>query len=314
MSGVKESTIGFAAQTAIILATAAATRAAQVRRNQLITRLEACVQQTEPAVRRQNAGLIDQVEDWLQRHPVSAPVGLFDTRDLTRLSALRENTQQELAEGQRLLDQLESILVSGARALQRSLSNQLGVLEQRINRNQQTLTAWGVDHTEQWTRRIGAVRQLLAAEQWSHAESEIERLNVAVDTAEASVEELEQKHQQRLYLLQAIRQVCADMGFAEVEAPAFQTAGVKTSPITFTVDTWDRGVIQFLLRLDGLTVHSDISQDHCFEEFSQISEYLSDQYGIQTSFRMPEGADRPRLRQRGEMEEPFGISAERPLT
>ncbi len=314
MSGVKETAILYAVQTATLLAYAAATRAAQIRRNQLVNRLQACLQQTDAAIRRQNADLIDKAEVWLQRHPVNRPIPLFDTRDLNMLSTLRDMTQQEVAEGERLLSELEAALASGERALHRLLSNQLGVMEQRVAGNREALSAWGIDHTEQWQTRLIKTRQLLDSEQWAQAEHEIEQLNAAIDAAEASAEALEQKHQQRLYLLQAIRQVCADMGFTEVDTPAFQTEGVKTTPITFTVDTWDRGVIQFLLRLDGLTVHTDIAQSHCFEEFSQLSDYLSEQYGIQTSFQMPEGADRPRLRQRGEMEEPSGLSAEQPLT
>jgi hypothetical protein len=94
------------------------------------------------------------------------------------------------------------------------------------------------------------------------------------------------------------------MGFQEVTPPHLEHEGDRGSRILYTVDTVDRGRISFSLTLEKISTFSEIADDRCFEEFGQISQYLEEAFGIQTSFRLADGEPLPRLRQKGELDLP----------
>ena len=94
------------------------------------------------------------------------------------------------------------------------------------------------------------------------------------------------------------------MGFDEVTQPRYERQGDHGSRILFTVDTLDRGRIAFTLSLDDISSFSEITQDHCFEEFGELSQYLEKTFGIHTQFRMADGEPVPELLRKGELDLP----------
>jgi hypothetical protein len=95
--------------------------------------------------------------------------------------------------------------------------------------------------------------------------------------------EKDKLHQKRLYVIKSLREVCASLGFQEVDDPHYSEKDNPYSPVIQTFDTLNLGTITFTVALEGkLESSSRISIDHCDEEFSKFSEVLKDQFGIET--------------------------------
>ena len=165
----------------------------------------------------------------------------------------------------------------------------------------------------QWHEALQSADRMLMREEYGKLESSLAALEHDLTAKRGTGEEQEGKHQKRLYVLKALRQVCAEMGFEELADPRFEQAGNRGSRILLTVDTLGRGKIAFSLSLDGISTRSEIADDRCFEDFGRLSEYLGEQFGVETHFRTDDGTEIPKLRAKGEMEEPQdgGLTMER---
>ena len=107
-----------------------------------------------------------------------------------------------------------------------------------------------------------------------------------------------------MYLLKALRQVAADLHFTEITQPHFEKPSERGSRIVFSVDTHDRGQIDFHLTLDGLGSFSEMADNQCPVEFGELSKQLDERFGIQTQFRPVTGESTPELRRKSEKELP----------
>ena len=165
---------------------------------------------------------------------------------------------------------------------------------------------FGQGRVDEYESRLQTLRQLLDAEQYSTLEAELQELPARLDRDGQQAERLEQQHQKRMYLLKAVRQVCAEMGFKETAGPRYATPGDRRSRILLDVDTFSQGKIAFMLALDGISSHSESATDRCFEQFDEISKYLRDRFEIETEFQPVDG-QRPQLIEKGEKDEPDGI-------
>jgi len=93
-------------------------------------------------------------------------------------------------------------------------------------------------------------------------------------------------HQKRLYVIKSLREVCASLGFDEINEPLYEKEGDAYSPVVQDFDTLIHGTLTFRMALEGnVESSSGISIDNCGEKFSEISELLREQYGIETSFK-----------------------------
>jgi hypothetical protein len=101
------------------------------------------------------------------------------------------------------------------------------------------------------------------------------------------------------------------MGFKELAPPRTEQPDDLKSRIILTVDTLNRGEVSFYLSLESIEADSCISQSHCFEEFGQLSAQLAEAFGVMTKFQMADGKSDPKLRRKGELEEPTGTEAEK---
>lgn len=110
-----------------------------------------------------------------------------------------------------------------------------------------------------------------------------------LDTLIEDVNCKEEFHQKRLYVIKALREVCASLGFRELDSPHYAEENNFHSPIVQTFDTLNVGVIKFIITLDGkLESDSGISKDRCGLEFTDISKLLKDEFGVETEFRIVE--------------------------
>ncbi len=119
--------------------------------------------------------------------------------------------------------------------------------------------------------------------------TELEKLLHDIEKLSNDTEEKENLHNKRLYLIKALREVCASLGFKEIDKPDYELKNDPNSPVIQNFDTLNAGVIKFIFNLDGkLETDSNISIDNCGNEFSTISEILKEQFGVETDFKIVE--------------------------
>lgn len=123
------------------------------------------------------------------------------------------------------------------------------------------------------------------------------------------VSALETQDQERRFVLGALRDVCVnDMGWKEVGVSVLKIESNPESPIIAKFNTYSDGIIEFVLRMDGIESHSDFSNEKhgCYKQFDSISEKLKS-FGVTTRFRHKGDEDEdPRLIRKGELDEPHG--------
>lgn len=117
-----------------------------------------------------------------------------------------------------------------------------------------------------------------------------------VEELVARADELEAQQQRRMYTLKGLREVCARLGFEEVQAPNYEN-GQPGNPVVFTVDTRGRGRIAFRIGLDSrIETDSKMNPSCCEREFGRLAASLGEQFGIKAQFTDLHVTARPDLR------------------
>lgn len=248
-------------------------------------------------------------EEWLRRVTLPELKGLGMDTNAASLQRMRSDLDSFIAKGRNLQETLTTAFTQKADAMGKQLSKRLAETEQLYSHYEALLRQWfDTEQMERWTQALRSVHNQVEGEEYSDAERAIAGLQQEFSAKGTFAELQEEKHQKRMYLLKALRQVCADMGFEEISAPRRESEQSRGSRITFKVDTLDRGRIEFTLSLDGISSCSEIADNQCFEEFDKLSGFLDNKFGIQTQFRLADGTPRPELKRRGELDLPDGAS------
>lgn len=191
-------------------------------------------------------------------------------------------------------------------------------LEDRIRNHETLLQRWlpneykalATDHRQLVETTDMTVEQIRAPQtptQLDVRDQAITRLSSTLDDLVQTIAEREAKHQQRMYILKALRGVCGKLGFTEVSKPKFQVRGNHNTPIEQIFDTRNQGQITFSLALDD-EIHSEsgIHVGTCRDEFVRLSEQLKLQFGIDTNFKRVDDDGKPLRRKSGENDIPSG--------
>ena len=223
----------------------------------------------------------------------------------TALDALRA-----VQSGWRLNERLRKAFHDEASALRAQAEARASAVRVLFDGAEALLRAWS-DEAE-----VGRFRDALAAldgdvraDRFGGVEASCARLETELQDRITRAEEQEARHRRRLYLLKALRQVCRDLGFAEVGPQRYERPGDRRSRIVFAVDTKDRGPVTFFLSLDSIDADSCISKGHCGDEFTRLSARLIEEFGVQTRFEVDDGGPLPLARQSGALDEPQGGAA-----
>ncbi|MBN1483853.1 MAG: hypothetical protein JXA37_03960 [Chloroflexia bacterium] len=263
------------------------------------------LQETSAGLQETFAAETEQARRWLEQLELPELRRLNMRSDLGLLRQVRSTLAGTAARGREAQRALRQAYTQKADELGQRLAGLLAELEGAYAGRRELLGFWYAgDVLAALAGQLQEASRLLEGERYGELEALLENVQVELEQRAAWAEGEEEKHQKRLYLLQALRQVCADMGFVEVSAPRFEEEGQRGSRILLTVDTVDRGQIAFTLSLEGISSFSEIADDHCFEEFGQISEYLEQEFGIQTQFHTQDGEPIPRLLRKGELDLP----------
>lgn len=242
-------------------------------------------------------------QQWLQG---LTPVDAYSMdHRLDELRQARCRREQITTAGRGCLKNLQLALTQTADALGRSVVEQGVAVTQLLLQHREVLGLWyGAEAVAAWESRLEQAVRWLEAEHYHDAESQLTALHGELQAKANQATDWETQHQRRLYLLKALRQVAADLHFDEIAPPRFEKPGERGSRIVFSVDTHDRGRIDFHLMLNGLGSFSEMADTQCPVEFGALSEQLQEQFGIQTQFRPVGAASTPELRRKGEKELP----------
>lgn len=279
--------------------------------------VDACALALKHSLQSASAGLqatfaseVQQADQWRNRESDTRQQieGINDGTDVALLRSAIERLRTVLRDGHTVTETVRRAFTEQASELRAQGETQVSAVEMQFNGGRELLNNWfGEQEVQRIQTMLQHLHQTLFAERLRKVDSPCRALREELEAKLHHAEEQESKHQRRLYLLKALRQVCAEMGFGEAEPPRYEQDGDRSSRITLTLDTFNQGLVSFHLSLEGIEADSGIAQEHCFEEFDKLSVQLVEQFGVQTKFRPAEGEPQPRLIRKGAQEEPSGV-------
>jgi len=277
----------------------------------LRTETTALCQQLDTMTKSQSAGLratfsqeINAAQQWLtEAHPAEGHNYNVDST-LTEIKNAHAHQASVTAAGREYLESLQLALTQKADAMGQALAKQLAAANQQLLEQRHVLQLWcGEAAITTWQQSLARANELLETEHYGTLQTQLTELQGELSEKGRWSSAQEEKHQRRLYLLKALRQVSAELGFEEqVGGPQFEKNGDRGSRILLSVDTHDQGRIDFHLTLDGLASFSEMGEDRCPVEFGTLSQQLEEEFGVHTRFRPVDGSAAPVLRQKGEKE------------
>lgn len=293
-------------------------RQEQVRKLAGVRReVEACAVSLRLLLQSASSGLqatfaeeADRARQWLQHEQAvrKKTTSVGDDATAKELQAAINRLQSALRDGRAATELLQHAFTERASQLRAEGESHLSAVEVLFNGGRELLTNWFGEQEEARVRvALQSLRETLQAERLREVDAPCQALQEELKAKLRYAEEQEAKHQRRIYLLKALRQVCAEMGFGEVAPPRYERDGDRSSRIVMTVDTFNHGLVTFHLSLESIEADSMVGETHCFEEFDKLSAQLAEQFGVQTKFRLAEGEPPPKLKRKGELEEPSGV-------
>ncbi|MCA9258283.1 MAG: hypothetical protein KDA61_03735 [Planctomycetales bacterium] len=245
---------------------------------------------------------VGRAEAWMAQQEDVEAVGM--SRSASSLRAVRERLAQRTEIGAELRTELTEALSERADQLGRAMEARLGAIQDERGAHVELWDSWGMAAVPESDRLLQQGRSLLASEDYPALATLLDRTQLLLENSRAEVEQLEERHQRRLYLLKSLRQVCVDLGMTEQTPPRFEREGDRRSRIQLAVNSHNQGKLAFWLSLEGISSFADADSDRCFHEFGELSKQLESDFGIETELRMEDGAEPPRRLHRGEQELP----------
>jgi hypothetical protein len=233
------------------------------------------------------------------------------TLDLTqeKLNTELSSLEKQFSNGQSTLITLVTNFTQKADKMEKFLYSDLSRIQYTYAGGQESIKTWfETASASQIEISINKVEALLRQKQLSQASHSLAEIESTINSRIQEARDLEYKHQKRIYVLGALRQVCTEMGFGESE-PRFEKPGNRNR-IIYEIDTYSQGKIVFFLTLDGISSDSEIVKSHCLDEFDRLSASLEEEFGVETKFRVVGEAPPERGKHKGAKDQPNGTNLE----
>ncbi|MFC1596924.1 hypothetical protein ACFL5Q_03155 [Planctomycetota bacterium] len=264
-------------------------------------RIVALLEDSSEGLRSTFADEVQGTQQWLDQVSVPEAEGMDMDSDRPALDALARQLEQIVQEGREFQGTLTVAFTQKADEMGRQFAGRLADVERLLIKRTALLSLWfGQSQVDESEASLDSARQMLSQERYASLQPALAEFESEVTSKSRFAKEREDKHQKRLYLLKAVRQVCAEMGFKEIDGPNYETEGERGSRIALNVDTVNQGQISFSLALDGISSVSEIGEDRCFDQFGKLSKHLDEEFGIHTKFRVADGEPKPKLIRKGE--------------
>lgn len=272
------------------------------------------LQSTIAAIREKMASLLTQIPEGVkkaftkevasvkgwQSQALPAP---SDEMNSSQLKTKQAKLQQIIETGEQLLFQLLDIKERRREEKARALIKDVDQLDTKLKSSEILIKKWMPGEFEKYQDSLNQLIQLIDRGDFIDAETKIQAVQKEIDVLKNSVETLEYQNNQRHIVLDALRKVCKDMGWAETSEPHLEDPKNLSSPLIFEVNTYSSGKMKFYLTLTEIRVDSPFSttDNFCIRQFDNVSEKLKN-FGVNTKFeRVDQPDEEPKLIQRGEL-------------
>lgn len=254
---------------------------------------------------------VERARQWLRQSEQlrDGTDALNENSAVERINTAIQNTSSMLNDGRESAESIRIAFTERADEMRRQAEARLAGLEVIFNGGRELLANWrGEDEIAKLEDATRALRDTFCKELYGEIEIPATTLGMSLETAISEAEALETRHQRRICLFQALRKVCQEMHFREVEPPQYEVPGKRGSRIVYVVDTLTHGRTTFYVSLDSIETDSLISKTNCGEEFRKLSEKLANRFGVRTKFEMADPNVPPIRINSIEQEEPGGAT------
>jgi BMFP domain-containing protein YqiC len=267
-------------------------------------------QNTSEGLRKTFDHAFEEAQRWLSTLDDVLEDDLDIHAEVDLLTRMRENLHRLLSEGNRIQTNLHTATTQRRDEISRQCYEHLTQAEDVYAQYQPVLKRWCDPlQVQQWRHRLDQIHSAYRNEEYSKVNDLLPGLVKEIAERGEQAERKEQQHQKRLYLLSALREVCKQLGFEEVQPPRYENDSDRSSRILYDVDTIDKGTIHFVISMDLVETESAMSSPQCFDEFDTLSHELLGKFGIQTCFATETGETSPRLKSKNERDIPDSDSS-----
>lgn len=166
------------------------------------------------------------------------------------------------------------------------------------------LESWFPDATADFDAQLARSKQFLSTDRYGDLAPMVDHFAPETSELAALAKVLDEKHQDRLYLLDGLLVTCHKLGFAITLRPTDEERQPTQAPLRVSVDTLDRGKIDFTITLDDIQSDSNMIDTYCPKEFGILSRQLEEEFGVATKFSVGDPAVQPIGRAMDERDQP----------
>jgi len=247
-------------------------------------------------------GEIKKAKDWCMKKAASHSAGM----NSTQLKGIVGQLQVISDKGKEVIPLLIEVKDVRREAKAKELSVTQETLKAELAGTKSLLDKWEPGEHENIMNALDGISPAIDRGDFIKAEKGLRKMEMKLARLKGESTSLEAQDNQRHYVLNALRDVCKEMGWEEEKEPELEKSGNPRSALLYELDTYYAGKVTFRLTLENIRVDSQISKerDACYKEFDNLSERLK-KFGVNTKFRPPEAPDEdPKLVQRGELDLP----------
>jgi hypothetical protein len=247
-------------------------------------------------------GEIQQVRLW---HAMGLP-GYSEKMNSTELDESAGSYRKIDARGRDALSTLIEIKEVKREAKAKELIKSWEALHSELNAINTRLNKWRPGEHDTITKALNRLSPKIEKGDFVDVEDSLGQASRNITRFGSEVATLEAQDSERRYVLEALREVCKEMGWGEEGEPGLEDKDNPASPIFYEVETYSAGKMSFSLTLEGITADSPISSEKglCYKEFDNLSGKLR-RFGVKTKFeRVGAPDEEPKLIQRGELDIP----------
>lgn len=229
---------------------------------------------------------INAAQEWMTNLPPAEDNHFNIESELTLLKEAHERQVQLTQTGRHRLESLQLAFTPKADAKGQELAKQLATIHSQLFQQRYVLQLWyGKKAITKWEKELAYAKDLLYGKLYSRLESNLADLQEEIKEKSQWASQQEEKHQQRLYLLKALRQVATKLDFTEQGTPLFENTGDRGSHIMLLVNTPAQEHIDFYLTLEGVTSVSQMDDERYSAVLDMLCQQLEKECGIQLHFR-----------------------------
>jgi hypothetical protein len=235
---------------------------------------------------------VARAEEWLEGvEGVNRDPSRIDSASSTgQLEKTRKRVEDFAKSGRDVAASLQQILSEDAPTRRARLAELISPLDVLLRGSRELLATWlGDEEVEHLENRLGTLQSDAKADRFDEVATSCDSLRDEIDAALVRAQDMELKHERRLYLLDALKEVCTNMGFRVSGEPRMERQGDLASRMVLTTDAPSAGRVTFYLALDSIEADSRISRSYCLDEFNELSAQLKEEFGVHTDFRMSPG-------------------------